>query len=470
MTDLFQWLATKIRNLFSLGSTLRRMFPAQSYVLVVLILVMVVVMMQDRLPHELVVPFEGFVGVIVLHLAATMVAQREIIEKFRGEVDRIGGQLSALVSEKTDALDANAELRTTAERTATSSMRSAGIEKISATRAELTVEIVSAIRNAEKEVLMIGVALHDTLNRQNLAPLLARKCDAGVGVRLLLLDPVRTAAVFRSIVETQPHRVLDALSFRKTDHSRDKHPYFDLPLYNRFTQSFKKIEDNPGLKNRVRYYGTSPLCWMIVADDTVFYKPYVYSRTKQQREGHDKAFDPMPVLVCRRTSEEGKALCQHLIEHFNVVWASSLVTHDMMAARKVGARHFIQQLFDDRSYQLRQILAGLQSDQRKSPRERCLPPFLQLQVSWTDNTLGSTESRSADLMEYNADAIALKFEGIAPALGSSLQVALPSDPNASGDIRTSAAFVARVFSGANYSFVATRNQQSEGCVICLSQR
>jgi hypothetical protein len=150
--------------------------------------------------------------------------------------------------------------------------RELGISEIFVDRKSAVPSILSDLAEAKAIVLMLGVTFSEELE---LSAILERTPPSvKKKVRIALLDPLRSPAVFRTYLEADPARRVEI--HRASSDAGAGHPYFDERLYRDFNMAMSDFAhvDRAIVHNGVRFYRHDPSCWMIVVDDVVYFQPY----------------------------------------------------------------------------------------------------------------------------------------------------------------------------------------------------
>lgn len=440
--DMFKRFFTWVRRV-------HQVFRLQAILADLLLLAIVWFASIGRLPIQTELLMEIFLTTVFLHVVASIISNGEVV---RLVTENVAGEI-----QKQHVILASCE--------------TCGLVKIVPNRSEVADEVRHAIENARSDIALMGVTLHERINLSNLFDLLRKKVAEGVNVRVLLLDPVRSAAVFRTLVETAPTQMRDAIDFKPTK-GHKKHLYFDLPLYERFKVSFTKIDHGPNeLKDRIRYYGNEPTCWMVIADDVVYYQPYAFSRVHRQKEANEEAYDPMPVFVFRRNVITGKQVYTNLKEHFEVVWLTCLVDHWQMVSRKETAQEIVVRMFDERRYWLDHMLLALSGEERrKSPRQPGAAGDRIVVATWTHSD-GRREKAKAAVIDYGSDALTLQLDGTVPHPGAEIRLDVLND-SLSDDVRSrlAATFISQFVERTQNHLTVLRAADDTRVCVCVPQK
>jgi len=265
-------------------------------------------------------------------------------------------------------------------------MRNSDVEK----------DVLAAVRGATKTVWLLGIAFSEQVSFAQLINELVEKkedikllgSEGGLDVRILLLDPLRSPAVFRTFLETPDlSDVLRIVGKPETDTPAidpDLPHLFDQTLYRHIAHSVALLRNHPNmfLRPLVKFYAHNPNCWLVIADDVAFYEPYALGRPAKMAAA-DPCLGPyMPVFVFQKSAQPFAIL----ESHFDRLWRTT----------NVGVFHFdaywkvketvTQGIFDQRLRWFRSVHAGLERtgiERREWPHNFCEGRW-PLAVKWFD--------------------------------------------------------------------------------------
>lgn len=312
-----------------------------------------------------------------------------------------------------------------------------GVTGFYGSRRDVQNEVVDIVGRASRRVWLLGVAFSEKVSLPALLPVLNEKIGNGVEVRVLLLDALRSTAVFRTVLESSYQ---DAKAILETDRAESPayEPYFQQRLYRDFDYLCNTLSDYSLLERSVRFYGHAPLCWLVICDETALYQPYTFGRGALGGPGTLSIGDQMPVFRLQR--QAGGRLFETLEDHFWKLWVTSDLDLFHIKARREDRERVLQRIFSERVQWLNHVSAVLglindgthsKIDQRLGPRQPCEATPPGLTVSWSTN--GSSHEVAAHISDCSSRGMALLVEGDdLPADGATIQLrnAVPSQPRA----------------------------------------
>jgi hypothetical protein len=303
---------------------------------------------------------------------------------------------------------------------------------------------------ARKRIWLLGVSLSRKLVLDDdLTKLLKDKLSAPVAapvdkfqVRILLLDAIRSPAVFRTFLETRADVFAEFADFCEQDKRIQRtvhreHDYFKQRLYQSFDNALSALHRAKLPPETIRFYAHNPNGWLVIIDDTAYYQPYtfggcsVYDARVSFPEGQQ-----MPVFEFRRGATED--VFNLLEDHFRKLWLTSDEDLFMMGARYEDRRNFLDAILQWRKEWLGYVYGALHAamrrrddgDERKTPRRFCesAPPYKQVKVTWPDPA--DTYAEPAVIADYSSRGARLKFKGtVSPEEGMVVKVILPEAEN-----------------------------------------
>lgn len=253
-------------------------------------------------------------------------------------------------------------------------------------------EVRDAIRQSDR-VWMLGVALSeeigldDTLVR-SLKDKIEREGKAQGEtrnqVRILLADPLRSPAVFRTFLES-PTPVLGRI-VGIGHQPPDLHHLANQRLFSDANRTFGRL-DNYGetFKRAVKFYAHSPSCWMILLDTVAYFQPYTFGRSL--KPGRDSLGPWMPVFKFQRSP--GTEIFDILADHIEKMWITTDVDLFHYAAREKDKEAILEGVFRVRRPWLQRVHKVLELERQDSPDRRAYPrqicrsdPATKLTILW----------------------------------------------------------------------------------------
>jgi small basic protein len=299
----------------------------------------------------------------------------------------------------------------------------AGIQNIYDTREKVEGQLCEEIRTAQKRVLFLGVSfsqgvhLSDLLKSLNRNPnwqklmgspactSLNAELEDGFRFRMLLIDPLRSPAVFRTILESDvesARRIVEAP--RNSPPASD--PYFERTLYGDCVQAWSHIKPQEAVRHRVRFYGQAPVCWLVVVDDVLYYQPYSFGGDARV----EKAFcigDLLPVLRITRTGMS--SVFDVLVGHFDTLWNTSDTDWFGMKVRRADRERILAGILNVRKHWFESVVGSRSAPARGKNRQREYPrqrvwrdDEMELKLSW-----GTNESAIAFVRDVSCSGMAV---------------------------------------------------------------
>lgn len=240
----------------------------------------------------------------------------------------------------------------------------------------LKTDIINDIDKAEKRIWLLGVTLSEKIDITDPALLqkLENRIDNGVEVKILLLDGLRSPAVFRTFLES------DCQDIRKMiDHERNNRGglrgtnriYNSHSLFRSFRNAWENLELRLKFLDKVRFYAHTPSCWLVIVDDKAYFQPYTLG-DKSANPNSDSVSSQMPIIKI-----QGETNPVGLVEdHFNKLWLTSDIDLFHMGGRIEIKDTILWKVFEERFEWFEHIYGVLcESDgreRRKYPRQPCL--------------------------------------------------------------------------------------------------
>ncbi|WP_394808974.1 hypothetical protein [Nitrosomonas sp.] len=283
-----------------------------------------------------------------------------------------------------------------------------GIKDIHPSRIKIHDAIVDLAKNASSRIWVSGASLSQDINLTDLIPILRDKLENSCDIKILLQNPICNSALYRSLLEADPK---DIDNITRLSEITDTHPYFQTPLYHRFSYVFNQINGarrNELLKRKVRYYDQLPSHWLVIIDDIAYYQPYVLENRKNLKQDQC-AYTPMPILEFDKLSNE--IMFANLEDHFLTLFNTSNVDVYFMQVLIATRKNLFAKLAkekNDRSWlrQLRHTLKNKQPDRRiETIRQKCMLPNSSVIMKWKNG-----ESKVQKIINFSATGIYLRLE------------------------------------------------------------
>jgi class 3 adenylate cyclase len=258
-----------------------------------------------------------------------------------------------------------------------------GLKTIYETRSSTVREdVLKDMEDAKERIWLLGVNLNHifSISDPRVQEILKSKLDAGLDVKILLLDGLRSPAVFRALMESDEKEFASIIESDRCDlqNPPDEDPYFHHPLFVNFLNAHRILE-RLGFKTAARFYAHIPNCWLIVIDDTIYYQPYTFGGAQDVMR--------MPVIKVQGPEE---APYKVLKDHFDKLWQTSEFDLFQTGARIKAQEIVIGKLFEHRLEWFKHVFGVLYNkespgrDRRAFQRQPCISPSLVATLTWPD--------------------------------------------------------------------------------------
>lgn len=299
---------------------------------------------------------------------------------------------------------------------------SSGLTRIYPTREKAAQEVKDAIANAKHRVWISAVALSEKFQIEGSLHTLKEKVSAAAqtkkefDLKILVADPLRSPAVFRSFLETSPEQIGTVVNYpRPKNHELD--PFRSQTLYKRVRQLFDLIDadNNIILRDSVRFYAHNPSAWLVIADETAFFEPYTFGLPSGVPLGSCIG-SCFPVF--KFESSANASSFQILADHFIKLWITTDRDWFHFKARLNDLEQVIESVFkrrgDDWFVRVWKTLEKWYSeqnpqkkDERRCPRMPCSPDkSIPIEVKWGQNGTATVEK----IRDFSRCGISLTFQ------------------------------------------------------------
>ncbi|KHE92028.1 MAG: hypothetical protein K8F52_03610 [Candidatus Scalindua rubra] len=290
-----------------------------------------------------------------------------------------------------------------------------GLTDIYYSRKDTKNDLYNAVKNAERRLWLLGIAHSEIVQLDDLLSSLDEKITCGLDVRILLLDALQPAAVFRTLLESTASEVTKIVN---TDRSKIKpsDPFFHQRVYSDFVHACNRLRIFPNVGSTVRFYTHTPNCWLMLVDNTVHFQPYTFGRSPEQNVSNRCIGDNMPVFKFQKQLDV--MTFDILKDHFLKMWITSNIDLFHAETRNADRGRIIKEIFDLHSWWFKQVHGVLYQpkdsfvnaiDLRKFPRQ----PWKWGQPSVS---LCPEESKKAitikTICDYSCKGLALQIEDI----------------------------------------------------------
>jgi class 3 adenylate cyclase len=294
-----------------------------------------------------------------------------------------------------------------------------GLKKIYSARAMATDDVRKEIDNAGRRIWMLGVGIAEKFNLIDLLPTLERKLD-NVDVRIMMLHALSIPALFRTFLEITPQ------SFKSVINSIDRkppaEPYFEQQLYRSFRATTSELNNHPDFRAAVRFYRHTPVCWLVIVDDTAYFQPYTFGRGKEYTPDNLTLGPLMPVFKFQPENGSGAGTFDILQDHFNKLWLTSNTDLLHIGAHMISRGEILRDLYKKHHVWFKHVYGELHnaqgSERRKFARQACIStPPPPTQIEW------GTQKVDAKIVDFSRDSLFLELkQGAPPEVGERLTV------------------------------------------------
>jgi hypothetical protein len=219
------------------------------------------------------------------------------------------------------------------------------------------------INRANRRIILCTTSGRSDVRFLELIDVLAEKRLKGLEIRILLLDPLSGAGLFRAIVEGSEEQVRSILE--SSTPPSPKALFFEQDIYTSSHLTCLTLQNVPALGNCVRFYDQLPPCWLLIADENVYAAPYVFT-PKAASPG--RAAFSMPVQRFGLESGPGREFDDHLRR----LWLMSDIDLDQMLARLADRDRILRKLLRSREqwapHCKARLCASADYDRRRAPR------------------------------------------------------------------------------------------------------
>ncbi|MBD3237554.1 MAG: hypothetical protein GF330_12680 [Candidatus Eisenbacteria bacterium] len=375
------------------------------------------VWMHSRIPESVNHIFLVLLAVVGVHLLDRVLLLKEA-EEFAA---RLKAEAAEELRERLDESADRTEAAFLRKLNFLKAARESAIERIYVSRAEARSDILKAIEEAREKAWILAVSLDQTVRFDDIHAALAKSRCPDVNQRILLLNGLRSPALFRAFLEEPPRHIRRILEHDRTAEPSSRDPYFDTRVYDCFARALRVIARFPDLTEKVRFYSHAPSCWLVIADGVAFFEPYTFGRVgSDDPVAHPPKRPTRAPLFAFADSTRSEAY-QILYRHFDRLWRTS--DTDAFHARVTleEDRQVLRRMFETRSRWLHEVYGALYGggadgtslplDRRRHPRKLCAPqlgPHI-LTVHWQED--GRDAQLHAEVRESSLSGLSLLVRG-----------------------------------------------------------
>jgi len=287
---------------------------------------------------------------------------------------------------------------------------------------------LKAVEEAKERVWLLGVAFSETIDIHSLFPLLIQQVGQ-IDIRILLLDPFRSPAIFRTLIESKQDTVYKIIQTDRTSSSAID-PFYKHPLYRAFNAAYEMLNEDDRLKPFVRFYGHNPNCWLVLVDKAVYYQPYTLGRKGPARSGNRCIGAEMPIFKF----EQGvtPSTFEVLYDHTDKLWKTTNVDLFHMESRRANRMRILKDIFERRAVWLKHVYTMLYDQRndrsmnirpRRFPRRPCEAGRLTLSIKWED---GGQKNiiRIKEIRDCSYEGMQVQLESPTPLLRKEIVVGI----------------------------------------------
>lgn len=265
-----------------------------------------------------------------------------------------------LIDENRNSLEKS--LQTTNQLIGTAS--ACGLTNIYCSRKDVKGDIYDAIEDAEKRIWLLGITLSENVHLDELLPTLNEKITGGLDVKLLLLDALQDVAVFRTLLESTASEAAKIINTERSN-NQAADPFFHQRLYSDFIHAYDRLKGYPNVSAAVRFYIHTPICWMMVVDNTAHFQPYTFGRSASRHPVGLCIGDNMPVFKFQM-QPKGRPF-EILEDHFLKTWQTSNLDFSGIET-KIANRHAIMRdIFNVHSSWFQHVCESLYTPEGNAP-------------------------------------------------------------------------------------------------------
>ncbi len=288
-----------------------------------------------------------------------------------------------------------------------------GLTNIYCSRKDVKGDIYDAIENAEKRVWLLGITFSENIHLDELLSTLNGKLARGLDVKILLLDALRSSAVFRTLLESAPHEAAKIINSDRAKTQATDDPYFHQRLYSDFTHVCDRLKGYSNIGTAVRFYSHTPTCWMMIVDNTAHFQPYTFGQSTSRHLSNLCTGANMPVFKFQM-QPNGKPF-EILEDHFRKLWLTSNADLFHTEARIADRHRITKEIFDSHSSWFKHIFEALHAshgnmpftmERRKFPRQTWVWNQPLLNVCLQDRKA----IIKATLCDFSREGLSLKLE------------------------------------------------------------
>ncbi len=250
-----------------------------------------------------------------------------------------------------------------------------GLTDIYSSRKDIKSDIYNAVENARQRIWLLNVTFSENIYLDQLLSTLNKKIQGGLDIKMLLLDTLRGPAIFRTLLEGTVTEIAKIIDTDRTK-TQPMDPYFHQRIYSDFAHACDRLQSHPTVGATVRFYAQTPVCWMMIVDDVIYFQPYTLGRSPDQHAINVCIGAHMPVFKFQK-QPQGKSF-EILEDHFLKLWLTSNMDLFHIEARIADRSRIVKDIFSSHLSWFKHVYGALYvpkgidasvTDRRKFPRQ-----------------------------------------------------------------------------------------------------
>jgi hypothetical protein len=198
--------------------------------------------------------------------------------------------------------------------------------------------------------------------------------------------------------------------------------------------TFTLFANREQFESSVKYYAHNPNCWLIVADEEVYFQPYTFGKPQRKVQDVTMTLGPhMPIFKFQKL-EAGGGPYEILRDHYDKLWRTSNIGLVHFGASLGDKEQIAGRILKNRSRWFTFVYEGLgfTGDKRKHQRRRCDEDWA-VDAHWTkaDRT---TEVLRGTVFDSSRNGLSLHLQlptGVTPSRGETISITSRQPPGIS---------------------------------------
>lgn len=142
-------------------------------------------------------------------------------------------------------------------------------------------------------------------------------------------------------------------------------PFFHQRLYSDFTHACDRLQSYPNVSATVRFYTHTPICWMMIVDNTAHFQPYTFGRSASKHQVGLCIGDNMPVFKFQM-QPKGKPF-EILEDHFLKLWQTSNLDLSNIETKIANRNTIMRNIFNSHSSWFKHVYEVLYTPEDNVP-------------------------------------------------------------------------------------------------------